>query len=255
MSDLVSEAALILRPAEQILVFSGAGISTESGIPDFRGPNGLWTKVDPDDFTIDRYREKQDLRIRGWQMHLNGELWGARSTVKPNRGHRAIVRLREKGRLAGVVTQNVDGLHHKSGLEDDFVAELHGNVRNSHCLSCESRWPTETVLEWVEAGDRDPHCPVCAGMVKTDTILFGEMLEEKEVRQAGVFLAICDAVLVLGSTVSVWPAADVVIRATQQSKPIVVINRGETDVDHIAAVKIDAGIGDVLPDLVDQILS
>ena len=92
-------------------------------------------------------------------------------------------------------------------------------------------------------------------MVKTDTILFGEMLEEKEVRQAGVFLAICDAVLVLGSTVSVWPAADVVIRATQQSKPIVVINRGETDVDHIAAVKIDAGIGDVLPDLVDQILS
>ncbi len=254
MSDLVSDAARVLRPAEQILVFSGAGLSTESGIPDFRGPDGLWTKVDPDDFTIDRYRERRDLRIRGWQMHLNGELWGARSTVKPNRGHMAIARLRDKGRLAGVVTQNVDGLHHESGLEDDFVAELHGNVRNSHCLSCESRWPTETVLGWVESGDQDPHCPVCVGMVKTDTVLFGEMLPENEVRQASVFLAICDAVLVVGSTVSVWPAADVVMRATQQMKPIVVINQGETDVDHIAAVKIDAGIGEVLPGLVERIL-
>jgi len=252
---LAETAAEILDGAEQILVFSGAGLSTESGIPDFRGPNGLWTKVDPDDFTIDRYVVNRDLRVQGWRMHLEGELWGARSTVGPNAGHHAIVRLYEKGRLAGVVTQNVDGLHHKSGLGDDIVAELHGNVRFSHCLSCDARWPTETVLEWVEAGAEDPVCPECGGMVKTDTVMFGEMLPEKEVRQASIFLAMSDAVLVVGSTVSVWPAADIVMRAATQSKPIVVINRGPTEVDDIAAVKIDAGIGTVLPDLVDRIVS
>jgi NAD-dependent deacetylase len=254
VSDLASEAAAVLRPAEQILVFSGAGLSTESGIPDFRGPNGLWTKVDPDDFTIDRYRENRDLRVRAWQMHIDGELWGARSPAQPNSGHLAIKALRDRAKLAGVVTQNVDSLHHKSGIEDDFVAELHGNARNSHCMNCEQRWPTETVLGRVEEGDEDPHCPVCGDLVKSDTIMFGEMLPEGEVKKAGIFLAIADAVLVVGSTVSVWPAADVVIRAAHQSKPIVVINRGPTEVDHLAAVRIDAGIGDVLPDLVRSIL-
>ncbi len=254
MPQKVDEAAEALQDAEQILVFSGAGLSTESGIPDFRGPDGLWTKVDPDDFTIDRYRENSELRVRGWKMHVDGELWGARSGVRPNAGHEAIVRLREAGRLAGVVTQNVDGLHHKSGLEDDFVAEMHGNVRGSHCMSCDTRWPTETVLEWVEAGNPDPRCPECGGLIKSDTIMFGEMLPDEEVSKASVFLAICDAVLVVGSTVSVWPAADVVQRAAQQGKPVVIINRGDTDADHIATVKIDAGIGEVLPDLVERLV-
>lgn len=254
MLDPVVEAAHALAAADQILVFTGAGLSTESGIPDFRGPHGLWTKVDPEDFTIDRYRESRELRIRGWRMHLEGELWGARSSVEPNRGHMAIVRLGEAGRLAGVVTQNVDGLHHQSGLGDDMVAELHGNVRGSHCLSCGARWPTETVLEWVEQGADDPHCPECGGIVKTDTIMFGELLPEDEVRKAGLFLAISDAVLVLGSTVAVWPASDVVMRASQQDKPIVIVNRGETEADHLATVKIDGGIGEVLPRLVDRVL-
>lgn len=255
MSEKVAEAAQALKEAEQILVFSGAGLSTESGIPDFRGPNGLWTKVDPDDFTIDKYRTNRDLRVRGWKMHVNGELWGARSTVEPNKGHEAIARLRRAGRLAGVVTQNVDGLHLKSGLEEDLVAEMHGNVRGSHCLSCGASWPTETVLKWVEAGEPDPHCPECGGLVKSNTIMFGEMLPEEQVRKAGLFLAISDAVLVVGSTVSVWPAADVVQRAAQQGKPIVIINKGATDADRIAAVKLDAGIGEVLPPLIDRLLA
>jgi NAD-dependent deacetylase len=254
VTDPVARAADVLKPAEQILVFSGAGLSTESGIPDFRGPDGLWTKVDPEDFNISRYVENRDLRVQGWRMHLDGELWGARSQVRPNLGHMAIVRLHEKGRLAGVVTQNVDGLHYKSGLEDDMVAEVHGNVRYSHCMSCGESWSTETVLEWVEAGADDPACPECAGMVKTNTVMFGEMLPEREVRQASIFLAMSDAVLVVGSTVSVWPAAEIVMKAGIQSKPIVVINKGETEADHLAAVKIEAGIGEVLPDLVDRII-
>ena len=254
MSAEIESAAEKLRPARQILVFSGAGLSTESGIPDFRGPDGLWTKVDPDDFTIQRWVSNREIRARGWQMHLDGELWGARSKVQPNDGHRAIVELQKAGRLAGVVTQNVDGLHHKSGLDDEFVAEMHGNVRNSHCMDCRTRWPTETVLGWIEGGDEDPHCPVCAGMVKTDTILFGELLPDEEVRKAGLFLALSDAVLVVGSTVSVWPAADVVMRAAQQGKPLVIINKGETEADRFAAAKIDAGIGESLPGLVRLLL-
>lgn len=254
MPQPFDQAVAALAPAERILVFSGAGLSTESGIPDFRGPDGLWTKVDPDDFNIGRYVESRELRVQGWRMHLEGELWGARSTVQPNKGHVAIVRLQNARRLAGVVTQNVDGLHLRSGVDEDMLAELHGNVRNSHCLSCEARWPTETILGWVEAGAEDPTCPQCGGLVKTDTIMFGEMLPDAEVRRASLFLAMSDAVLVVGSTVSVWPAADVVMRAAQQGKPIVVINRGVTEADHLAAAKIDAGIGDVLPGLVDRIL-
>lgn len=254
MSDPIADATEVLATVDQILVFTGAGLSTESGIPDFRGPDGLWTKVDPDDFTIDRYVESRELRVRGWRMHIDGELWGARSGVTPNPGHHAIVRLHEESRLAGVVTQNVDGLHYKSGLPDDVVAELHGNVRNSHCMVCQTRWPTETVLQWVEAGSEDPVCPRCGGMVKTETVMFGEMLPDEEVRQAGIFLAIADALLVVGSTVSVWPAADIVMRGATQGKPLVVINKGETEVDHLAAVKIDAGIGEVLPDLVTRLL-
>jgi NAD-dependent deacetylase len=245
----------VLRPAEQILVFTGAGISTESGIPDFRGPDGLWTKVDPDDFHIDRFRASSDLRKRGWRMHLDGELWGARSLVEPNPGHRAITRLADAGRLAGVVTQNVDGLHHRSGLDDVLVAELHGNVRESHCLDCDRTWPTEEVLAWVEAGNEDPVCPGCGGMVKTRTVMFGEMLPEEELRKAMFFLAIADALLVVGSTVAVWPASDVVFRAAHRSLPIVIINRGETEADNLAAAKIDGSIGEVLPDLVDGLLS
>ena len=249
----IERAVEILSTAERILVFSGAGLSTESGIPDFRGPDGLWTKVDPDDFTIDRYTTSRELRVRGWRMHLQGELWGARASVRPNAGHEAVVALGH--RLAGVVTQNVDGLHQLAGLDDSLVAELHGDVRTSRCLSCATEWPTTHVLTWVEGGIDDPHCPECGGLVKTNTVMFGEMLPDEAISRAGLFLAQSDAVLVLGSTVSVWPAADVVMRAANTAKPVVIINRGATEADGLAAVKIDASIGEVLPELVARLLT
>jgi NAD-dependent deacetylase len=248
-------AVAALRPARRILVFTGAGISTESGIPDFRGPDGLWNKLDPDDFHIDRYVASSELRERGWRMHVDGELWGARSTVRPNAGHEAIKRLSDAGRLAGVATQNVDGLHHVSGLADAEVSELHGNVRSTRCLGCGQTWDTETVLEWVEAGQADPACPDCGGILKTATVMFGELLPEEEMKKAFLFLASADAVLVAGSTVAVWPAADVVMRAAQRALPIVIVNRGATEADYVAVAKLDAGIGDVLPAIVDAFLA
>jgi NAD-dependent protein deacetylase/lipoamidase len=254
-SSDIESAIAVLRPAEKILVFTGAGISTESGIPDFRGPDGLWSKVDPDDFHIDRYRSSPELRMRGWKMHLDGELWGARSTVRPNTGHEAIKRLAEADRLAGVVTQNVDGLHLVSGLDDDQVAELHGNVRKSLCVDCEQVWDTETVLAWVEAGELDPACPDCGGMVKTATVMFGEILPQEEMEKAMEFLAVADAIVVVGSTVSVSPASDIVMYGGYLSLPIVIINQGATEADEQAAVKIDAAIGDVLPGLVEGVLA
>jgi NAD-dependent deacetylase len=253
--DDIGSAIEVLRPAPRILIFTGAGISTESGIPDFRGPDGLWTKVDPEDFHIDRFRASADLRMRGWRMHLDGELWGARSTVRPNAGHQAIKRLADGGRVAGVVTQNVDGLHHESGFDDEMVAELHGNVRESHCVECGSTWATEDVLTRVEAGELDPDCPDCGGMVKTATVMFGEFLPEREMGKAMRFLAMSDALLVLGSTVAVWPASDVVMRGALRSLPIVVVNKGATEADMLASVKLDSAIGDVLPGIVDGLLA
>jgi NAD-dependent deacetylase len=149
----------------------------------------------------------------------------------------------------------VDGLHHVSGLADAEVAELHGNVRSTRCLGCGQTWDTDTVLEWVEAGQPDPVCPECGGIVKTATVMFGELLPEKEMEKAFLFLAGADAVIVAGSTVAVWPAADVVMRAAHRALPIVIINRGATEVDSIAVAKLDAGIGEILPDLVDGLLA
>jgi NAD-dependent deacetylase len=257
VTDATSEiesAVALLRPAGKILVFTGAGISTESGIPDFRGPDGLWSKVDPDDFHIDRYRSSPELRMRGWKMHLDGELWGARSTVQPNTGHEAIKRLADAGRLAGVVTQNVDGLHLVSGLDERQVAELHGNVRRSLCVECAQVWDTEIILAWVEAGELDPTCPDCGGMVKTATVMFGEILPQEEMEKAMEFLAVADAIIVVGSTVSVSPASDIVMYGGYLSLPIVIINQGATEADEQAAVKIDAAIGEVLPGLVEGVL-
>jgi len=254
-SESIDAAYEVLAGKQQILVFTGAGMSTESGIPDFRGPDGLWTKMDPADFTIQRYYASKDLRVQKWRMQADGLLWGARSPAQPNPGHMAIVDLYEAGMVSGVVTQNVDGLHERSGLPDDAVAELHGSVRTSSCMECGRQWPTDTVLEWVDAGQEDPHCPMCGGLVKTDVVMFGEAMPDAEMQKAWRFLATSDAVLVVGSTVSVWPAAEIVVRAAHLALPIVIINRGPTDADRMAAAKIEKAAGEVLPPLAARLTS
>lgn len=187
-------------------------------------------------------------------MHVNGERWGARSGVVPNRGHEAVVRLWENYRLSGVVTQNVDGLHQAAGLPDEAISELHGNVKSCHCIECGATWPTEVILQRVDAGEEDPHCDRCGGVIKTSVVMFGEMLDPETMSRAFMFLSQSDAILVLGSTVAVSPASDVVLRAALQPMPIVIVNKGETEADHLAAARIDGAIGDHLPALVEAIL-
>ncbi|MPZ52347.1 MAG: hypothetical protein GEU79_06365 [Acidimicrobiia bacterium] len=169
--DAIAAAVAALAPAEGIMVFTGAGVSTESGIPDFRGPDGLWTKVDPSEFEIERFMAEPELRKKRWRMHADGELWGARSTVEPNEAHHAIVRLHGAGLLTGCVTQNIDGLHLVAGLPESRVAELHGNVRRAGCVRCGATWPTEELLMRVDAGESDPPCPHCGGIVKVSTVM------------------------------------------------------------------------------------
>lgn len=251
----LQKAVGVLAGVERFLVFTGAGISTESGIPDFRGPNGLWTKVDPDDFTIGRYVSRPEIRARGWKMHAAGELWGARSPVEPNPGHHAIVDLHRAGRLAGCVTQNVDGLHIEAGLPESRVAELHGNVRQVICLGCDASWPTESVLRRVDAGEDDPPCPECGGILKTSTVMFGELLPEEEMRKAWAFAGLAGAVIVVGSTVGVWPAADIPMTMAREGKPLVIVNQGETEADFLASVRLDASAGEAMPAIAERLLA
>lgn len=251
MTDLsaIDPAVAALAGRRQIMVFTGAGVSTESGIPDFRGPDGLWTKLDPEDFHIDRYMSSRRVRVMRWGLHLRGDLWGSDSQVKPNAAHLAIVDLWKAGRLSGCVTQNIDGLHQEAGLPGDLVSELHGNVRKTGCMSCPAQWPTAEVLEWVAAGQEDPRCPHCGGIVKTATVSFGQMLPEREIQKARFFSAMADGVLVIGSTLSVFPAAEIPASAARSGIPMVIVNLGPTAFDYLAAAKVSLPAGEAVPAL------
>ena len=254
VNEAFTAACDVLTGAGKVLVFTGAGISTESGIPDFRGPDGLWSKVDPDDFTIGRYLRDPQLRERGWRMHLEGDLWGDSSKVRPNAAHDAVADLWKAGKLSGVVTQNIDGLHQDAGVPSDHVAELHGNIRRVHCVGCGEDWTTSDVLQRVEAGEADPPCPFCGGILKTTTVMFGEPLPMSEWSTALVMAAQADALLVIGSTLSVYPAADIALEPARRGVPMVIVNLGPTDHDHLARVKLEGMAGDLLPRLVETVV-
>ena len=248
-------AVATLAGRRRILVYTGAGISTESGIPDFRGPNGLWTKVDPEDFTIDRYVDVPQRRIEGWRMHADGALWGARSAISPNPAHDAVTRLWQAGLTAGVITQNVDGLHLMSGLPRDAVSEIHGDVRRVVCLGCAAEQPIEPVLQRVDDGETDPSCVECGGILKPSTVMFGELLPQREIVKAQRFSDEADAVLVIGSTLSVYPAADFPLSVRRRGAPMVIVNKGRTDHDGWAQVIVDGLAGEAVPELVAGLLS
>ena len=236
-----------LRAASRVLVFTGAGISTESGIPDFRGPNGVWKTRDPLRYTIQNYRADPEVRRESWQLRLSSPVDGA----TPNEGHRAVVALEETGTVSAVVTQNIDGLHQAAGSRN--VIELHGTTRDAACLSCARRMPMEVVLSRVREGDVDPMCEVCGGLLKAATISFGQALIESDVERAMDYASSCDVCLAVGSTLSVWPAAGVPLQAARTGARLVIVNDGETDLDVAASAVIRGRAGTVLPALVEAV--
>ena len=253
MSEETSEETLEtvrgwIAEATRIVVLTGAGISTESGIPDFRGPQGLWTKNPEAEkmATIEHYVGDPEVRKRSWRNRLetfSGE-------AEPNAGHRALVDLESLGNLHTLITQNVDGLHHKAGSTPEKIIEIHGNIREVTCLDCDQRAPMQRALDRVRAGEEDPSCRSCGGILKSATISFGQGLIEEDLRRAFDAARDCDLMLAVGTSLAVFPIARVVPKAHESGARVVILNGEATDMDDRADAVLRGEIGKVLPRLI-----
>ncbi len=240
-----------LRDARQIVVLTGAGISTESGIPDFRGPQGLWTK-DPSaerKASIQHYVDDAEHRREVWRNRAGSELFGG----APNAGHVALAELERRANLHMLVTQNVDGLHQAAGTSPEIVIEIHGTVHEAKCLTCGWRGPMEDTLARVRAGDEDPACLECGGMLKSATISFGENLVPTDLQRAQRAAAGADVFLAVGTSLGVYPAAALPELALRNGGVLAVLNGEETPFDPLAEFVLRDRLGEVLPDLVVRV--
>lgn len=246
MKDLQSSAVRELRDildrSHRIVVFTGAGISTESGIPDFRSPGGVWTRMQP--IYFQEFLASEEKRREAWRRRFsNADGWVG---AKPNRGHEAVAKLLRSGKASCVITQNVDNLHQASGIQDDKIIELHGNSTYATCLSCHVRVELEVLEKEFHAKGRVDPCGRCGGIIKTATISFGQQMPERPMRRALEETTRCDLFLVLGSSLSVFPAADFPARAKQNGAALVIVNRDATPLDEISDLVIHEGIGETL---------
>ncbi len=244
----------ILRIAEQVakggknVFFTGAGISTESGIPDYRSKGGIWDKFRP--VYYDEFMSSREARIEYWRQ--KSELYHDLERAGPNPAHLAIVRLHEMGMLESVITQNIDGLHQESGLPGEKVIELHGNTRRVRCMSCDRTSSIHAAQKRIEAGDPAPECD-CGGYLKPDTISFGQAMPEDEVERATNLSRTCDCFIVVGSTLVVQPAALMPVYAKQSGAFLAIVNLSETPCDEMSDVLVRAKAGDVLVKIVEKL--
>jgi len=243
--DALAEATRLIDRAERIVVLTGAGISTDSEIPDFRGPQGVWTKNPGAEkmATLQHYVSEPDVRVRAWRARLESPVW----TAEPNVGHSALKRLEERLKLHLLITQNIDGLHHKAGSDPDRIVEVHGSIREVRCLSCDYRAPMAVALDRVRSGEDDPGCPDCEGILKSSTISFGQSLVTSDLVRADRAARSCDLMLAVGSTLSVYPIADVVPTAKMSGASVVIVNGSQTEMDEVADVVVRGSISAVLP--------
>ncbi|OGL19458.1 MAG: NAD-dependent deacetylase [Candidatus Rokubacteria bacterium RIFCSPLOWO2_12_FULL_71_22] len=236
--------------AERIVALTGAGISTDSGIPDFRGPQGVWTR-NPDAerlATLQHYVADPDVRRRAWQSRLHSPTW----TAQPNAGHRALVTLERLGKLETLITQNVDGLHQRAGSSPARVVEIHGTMHQVACLDCGERTPIEAALARVRAGEADPPCRNCGGILKTATISFGQGLVAADLRRAQEAARRADLMLAVGTKLSVWPIAGVVPTAREAGARVVIVNAEPTEMDALADAVLRGPISELLPGIVGE---
>lgn len=237
-----------IRSAERIVVLTGAGISTDSGIPDFRGPNGVWTK-DPEAeklANIDYYMSDPEIRQRAWRRRLET----LEATYEPNDGHRALAAIEGWGTLHSLITQNIDGLHLAAGTSADKLIEVHGTTRDVVCLSCDYRAPMSVALDRVRAGEADPDCPTCRGILKSATISFGQGLVAADLQRADAAARRADLLMAVGSTLSVYPIANVVPIAKSHGALVMIINRGPTEMDDLADFRLEGSITKLLNQLI-----
>lgn len=247
--------------SKNIAVLTGAGISTSAGIPDFRGPDGVWTKH-PDQmsvYDIDLFMSDKEQREYSWRWQKESPVWKAR----PGEAHKALVRLEKAGMLSLLATQNFDALHEKAGNSDDVIVNLHGTIGTSHCMSCGSAYKTADIMDRLDE-EPDPHCKrrlpykgnmPCGGIIKTDVVYFGEALPDGAMEKSTRLAAAADEFWVIGSTLEVFPAASLVPVAAQAGVPVTIMNLGRTQYDSLATRLIHEPIQDALPKLVDQTIA
>ena len=240
----------MIASANKVVVFTGAGVSTESGIPDFRSPGGLWTRFDPDDFTFDKYLRSGRTRRKMWEVLLQG---GLITEAEPNPAHYAIAELEKMGKLSSVITQNIDNLHQKGGNNPALVYELHGNMKWIVCLSCRQRYPLEDLMRKITSEDPVPECEKCGGILKPDVIFFGEVLPEKTLRTAVQESRECDLFMVIGSSLVVYPAASLPLYAKGSGARVIIINLGPTEQDSIADVLINRSAGETMTRIITRL--
>jgi NAD-dependent deacetylase len=247
MRDMQTVAAWIAA-ANRVTVLTGAGISTDSGIPDFRGPNGLWTRNPGAQrlFTLRDYIADPDIRRDAWRIRREHAAW----TARPNAGHYALVELENTGRLRAIITQNIDGLHQLAGNSEDLVIEVHGSLYEVECLSCHTRSAMSDTLERVAAGEDDPACLRCGGILKAGTISFGQPLVPAVFDSARAAAADCDVFLAIGTSLSVQPVAGLVDVAARAGSKVVIVNADRTPYDSRADARLDGPISEILPALV-----
>jgi NAD-dependent deacetylase len=243
-SDPIDAARRLVEAATRIVVLTGAGISTESGIPDFRGPKGVWTKnpAAEKQSTIQHYLAEPGVRKAAWRSRLDSPAWRA----EPNAGHRALVALEARGKLHALVTQNIDELHQRAGSAPGKVIEVHGSMRRVMCWQCGRRAPMEEALARVRAGEDDPHCLVCGGILKSDTISFGQALVPEVIDRALTVAGEADLLIAVGTTLQVQPVASMVPIAARAGAIVVIVNDQATAMDELADVVVRAPIGAAL---------
>ena len=246
---IIQTADLILHTGN-VVVFTGAGVSTESGIPDFRSPGGIWTRFDPEDFTIQKFLSSPETRKKQWQILLEG---GLIANAEPNRAHLAIAELEELGKLDCIITQNVDNLHQKAGNSPEKIYELHGNMRWLKCMSCGERYPVGDVVERFRSKLEVPGCESCQGILKPDVVFFGEMLPERILKEATIHANRCELMIVVGSSLVVYPAAYMPMYAKEAGAKLAIINNTPTSLDDIADVVIHHSAGLVMERIMEKV--
>lgn len=248
---LIEKAAELIAGAKRVVIFTGAGVSTESGIPDFRSPGGIWTRYDPDIFTYERFIHDPEARKLHWQL-LAGQDF-ITPDVQPNAAHYTGAELERMGKLSCVITQNVDNLHEQAGNSPEKVLHLHGSLENARCLDCEYNTSMDEIRAWLESGTEVPTCPQCGGLLKPNVVMFGESLPMRELNEAQRQAQECDVLIVIGSSLVVYPAALIPHHAARAGARLIIINRTPTDLDSSADVLIHESAGKTMSQVMERV--
>ncbi len=250
MEQIEAVTDMILQ-SKKIVVFTGAGFSTESGVPDFRSPGGVWDTFDPSELNYQNILRSEEIREKYWRMHRM--FWETIREAEPNAGHYAVTELNDMGKLDCVITQNTDGLHQKAGIPDDMVLELHGTMQWVDCLDCGKRYPRGHAHDKMLAGELVPRCDSCNGILKPATVAFGQMMPQRETRESEERSSSCDMLLAAGSSLVVYPAAQMPVIAKRSGARLVIINLTPTPHDHHADIVINEKTGETLSRIVARV--